>query len=106
MGDDELTSCSAFLFVLFFLRRAETRRWTECLTTIEQRKIAYVQRQRARRRLLIDDDRHRTTFNAFAKCDAAATGEPSVRKALQHRSDHTTSPSSLHRSGAILAGVP
>ena len=80
------TECaaSAFFFVLFFLRGAKTRRGAERFTIVEQRQIAYVQRQRAGRRLLLDDDRDRTAFDTVAERDAAATSQPRVRESLQH----------------------
>ena len=47
-------------------------------------QIPDVQRQRAGRRLLVDDNRHRTAFNAVAEGDAAAAGQTRVSESLQH----------------------
>ena len=66
----------AFFFELFFFGWAEPRRRAECLAVVEQRQIAHVQRERAGRRLLIDDDRDRAAFHAVAECDAAAASQP------------------------------
>ena len=52
---------------------------------IEERQIAHVQRQRAARALLIDHDRDRAAFDAFAEADAATAGEARVREPFQHR---------------------
>ena len=51
---------------------------------VEERQIAHVQRQRAARTLLVDDDRHRTSFDTFAETNAAAAGEARVREPFQH----------------------
>ena len=76
------TNDLSFFFELFFFARTEPGRRTQRLAVIEQRQIAHVQRQRARRRLLVDDDRHRAALDAFAERDAATAGEPRVCEIL------------------------
>ena len=76
--------CLTFLFVLFFLWRAEPRRGSKRLAVVEEREIAHVERLRAGRRLLVDNDGDRTALDAFAKGDTASTGEPRVRESFQH----------------------
>ncbi len=73
-----------FLFVLFFFRWAKPGRRPQCLAMVVERQIAHVQRERAARRLLVDDDGDRTPFDAFAKSDAAAASEPGVGEPFQH----------------------
>ena len=51
---------------------------------VEERQIAHVQRQRAARTLLVDDDGHGTSFDTFAETNAAAAGEARVREPFQH----------------------
>ena len=75
---------------------SEPRRGTQRFTVVEQRQVANVQRQRAGRRLLVDDDGHWTAFHALAECDAAATGKPRVRESFQHR------PRSYHHRSALI----
>src|SRR5262249_18176913 len=77
----------AFFFELFLFRRHEPRRRTQRFAVVEKRQIAHVERQRAGRRLLVDDDGDRTALHALAERDAAAAGQPGVRESLQHRPD-------------------
>ena len=77
---------SAFFFVLFFFGRAETGGRAECFAVVVERQVAHVERQRAGRRLLVDDHGHRAAFDAFTEGDAAAAGESRVRESLQHPS--------------------
>ena len=51
---------------------------------IEKRQIANVQRQRAARAFLIDDDGDGASFDAIPETDPASAGEPRVRKTFQH----------------------
>ena len=74
----------AFFFVFLFCGRTGARRRTKRFAVIEQRKAGDVERERAAWRLLIDDDRHRTSLDAVAKCETAAAGEARVREPFQH----------------------
>src|SRR5205823_5848574 len=56
-----------FFFEFFFFRRTESRRGAQRFAIIEQRQVAHVQRERAGRRLLVDDHRHRAAFDSVTK---------------------------------------
>ena len=84
-ADDVLQS----VFRTFF-RRAEAGGRPQSLPVVVHREVAHVQRQRTRGRLLVDDDRDGAAFDALAKRDLTAAGQPRVRESLQHWTDHTT----------------
>src|SRR5881392_3811661 len=71
-------------FEFFFERRERTRRRTQRFTIVVQRKPGDVDAERARRRLLVDDDRDRAAFDAVAERQAAAASETRVWEPLQH----------------------
>src|SRR5260370_2330628 len=73
-----------FLVGRFVAGGSESGGRGERLAIVEQRQIAYVQRDRAGRRFRFDDHRHGTAFDALAERDAAPTSEPRVRESL-HR---------------------
>src|SRR5678816_327692 len=73
------------LFLEFlFLGGSKPGRWPQGFAIIVERQIAHVKRQRAGRRLLVDDHRDRTAFDAVAERDPAAAGQARVCEALQH----------------------
>src|SRR5687768_7647564 len=74
----------ALFLELLFLGGAKTRRRTQRFAVVVERQVAHVERQRARRRLRVDDHRDRTSLDALAERDAAATGQACVRESLQH----------------------
>jgi hypothetical protein len=71
-----------FVFGLF--GRQQPRRRAKRFTMVEERQIAHVQRQRAARALLVDDDGYGASFDAFAETNAAAASEARVREPFQH----------------------
>ena len=71
-----------FVFGLFGGQQPSRR--TERFAVVEDWKIAHVERQRAARALLVDDDGYRTSFDAFAKTNAAAACEARVCEPFQH----------------------
>src|SRR5499427_1117339 len=79
----------AFFFEFFLFRRHEPRRRTQRFAVVEERQIPHVERQRAGRRLLVDDDGDRTAFDTLAERNPAAASQPRVRESLQHRPDYT-----------------
>src|SRR5665213_354880 len=74
----------AFFLELFFFGWTEAGGGTQCFAVVVKRKIAHMQRERACRRLVLDDDRYRTAFDALTKRDAAAASEPRVSEPLGH----------------------
>ena len=71
-----------FVFGLF--GGQQPRRRAERFAVVEERKIAHVQRQRAARALLVDDDGYGASFDAFAETNAATACEARVREPFQH----------------------
>src|SRR5439155_5085215 len=69
---------------LFLFAGTEPGRRTQRFAMVEQRQIAHVQRQRARRRFLVDHDRDRAALDAFAESDATTAREMGVSKSFQH----------------------
>src|SRR5690348_5656826 len=73
---------SAFLFVFLVDRRAEARGRAQRFAVVEHGQVAHVQRQPARRRLLLDHHGDRAAFHALAEADTASAAETCVRESL------------------------
>jgi len=73
---------SAFFLEFLFFGGTEPGGRLERIAVVVERKIANVQRQRAGGALFVHDHRHGAPLDTLAKHDAAAAGEPGVRKTL------------------------
>ena len=71
-----------FVFGLF--GGQQPRRRAEGFAMVEERQIAHVQRQRAARPLLVDNDGDGTSLDAFAETNATAACEARVCEPFQH----------------------
>jgi hypothetical protein len=66
-GSDDPHPALVFFFEFFFERRTDAGRRTEGLAIIVERQPGDVRGQGARRGLHVDDDRHRTAFDAVTE---------------------------------------